>query len=70
LSFDINCFVNLLGGLIAYCHQPKKPSIVSEQSLSDFTLNSGSLVFAIAGSIDIQCKVLMKHWSVGDLPND
>jgi hypothetical protein len=23
----VNCFVNLLSGLIAYCHQPKKPSI-------------------------------------------
>ena len=23
----VNCFVNILGGLIAYCHQPKKPSI-------------------------------------------
>jgi len=22
-----NFFVNLLGGLIAYCHQPKKPSL-------------------------------------------
>ena len=23
----INCFVNILAGLIAYCHQPKKPSL-------------------------------------------
>ena len=23
----VNCFVNILGALIAYCHQPKKPSI-------------------------------------------
>jgi len=23
----VNCFVNILGGLIAYCHQPKKPAI-------------------------------------------
>jgi transposase len=23
----VNCFVNILGGLIAYCHPPKKPSI-------------------------------------------
>jgi hypothetical protein len=23
----VNCFVNILGGLVAYCHQPKKPSI-------------------------------------------
>jgi transposase len=28
-----NCFVNLLGGLIAYCHQPKKPSIAIDQNL-------------------------------------
>jgi hypothetical protein len=25
----VNCFVNILGGLIAYCHQPKKPSLAS-----------------------------------------
>jgi transposase len=23
----INCFINLIAGLIAYCHQPKKPSL-------------------------------------------
>ena len=23
----VNCFVHILGGLIAYCHQPKKPTI-------------------------------------------
>jgi len=23
----INCFVNIMAGLIAYCHQPKKPSL-------------------------------------------
>jgi hypothetical protein len=23
----INCFINILAGLIAYCHQPKKPSL-------------------------------------------
>ena len=23
----INCFVHILGGLIAYCHQPKKPTV-------------------------------------------
>ncbi|MEM8642955.1 MAG: IS982 family transposase, partial [Cyanobacteria bacterium P01_G01_bin.54] len=23
----VNCFVNILSGLIAYCHQPKKPSL-------------------------------------------
>jgi len=23
----LNCFINILAGLIAYCHQPKKPSI-------------------------------------------
>jgi Transposase DDE domain len=23
----VNCMVNILGGLIAYCHQPKKPSL-------------------------------------------
>jgi hypothetical protein len=25
----VNCFVNILCGLIAYCHQPKKPGIAS-----------------------------------------
>jgi transposase len=29
----VNCFVNILGGLIAYCHQPKKPSIALEHNL-------------------------------------
>jgi hypothetical protein len=23
----INCFINILAGLIAYCHQPKKPAL-------------------------------------------
>ena len=23
----VNCFVHILGGLIAYCHQPKKPTV-------------------------------------------
>jgi hypothetical protein len=23
----VNCFINILAGLIAYCHQPKKPSL-------------------------------------------
>ena len=29
----VNFMVNLLGGLIAYCHQPKKPALKSEQPL-------------------------------------
>jgi hypothetical protein len=29
----VNCFVNILGGLIAYCHQPKKPSIARDHNL-------------------------------------
>ena len=29
----VNCFVNILGGLIAYCHQPKKPSIAIVDNL-------------------------------------
>jgi len=29
----VNCFVNILGGLIAYCHQPKKPSIALDPNL-------------------------------------
>lgn len=29
----VNCFVNILGGLIAYCHQPKKPSIALNHNL-------------------------------------
>ena len=29
----VNCLVNILCGLIAYCHQPKKPSIALEHKL-------------------------------------
>jgi hypothetical protein len=29
----VNCFVNIMGGLIAYCHQPKKPSIALDHNL-------------------------------------
>jgi hypothetical protein len=29
----VNCFVNILCGLIAYCHQPKKPGIAMENNL-------------------------------------
>lgn len=29
----INFLVNLIGGLIAYCHQPKKPSLVLDVAL-------------------------------------
>ena len=29
----VNCFVNILCGLIAYCHQPKKPGIAIEHNL-------------------------------------
>jgi len=29
----VNCFVNILGGLIAYCHQPKKPAIAINHHL-------------------------------------
>lgn len=29
----VNCLVNLVCGLIAYCHQPKKPSLVTEEAL-------------------------------------
>ena len=29
----VNFMVNLLGGLIAYCHQPKKPALKIEQPL-------------------------------------
>ena len=29
----VNCFVNILCGLIAYCHQPKKPSIATIHNL-------------------------------------
>jgi hypothetical protein len=27
---EVICFVNILCGLIAYCHQPKKPGIAME----------------------------------------
>ena len=29
----VNCFVNILCGLIAYCHQPKKPRIAMQHNL-------------------------------------
>jgi Transposase DDE domain len=29
----VNCFVNILCGLIAYCHQPKKPGLSVEANL-------------------------------------
>lgn len=29
----VNCLVNLVGALIAYCHQPKKPSITIDSNL-------------------------------------
>nr|WP_317135204.1 transposase [Leptolyngbya boryana] len=29
----VNCFVNVLAGLIAYCHQPKKLSIALDHNL-------------------------------------
>jgi Transposase DDE domain len=29
----VNCFVNILCGLIAYCHQPKKPSLAVPSNL-------------------------------------
>lgn len=29
----VNFMVNLLGGLIAYCHQPKKPAIENDGKL-------------------------------------
>ena len=29
----INCFVNIICGLIAYCHQPKKPELQLEWAL-------------------------------------
>lgn len=35
----INCFINLLAGLIAYCHQPKKPSL-------NFIFSSAPLLIA------------------------
>lgn len=30
----LNCFVNIICGLIAYCHQPKKPAINPEWLLT------------------------------------
>ena len=30
---QVNCFVNILCGLIAYCHQPKKPGIATIHNL-------------------------------------
>jgi transposase len=32
----INCLVNLICGLIAYCHQPKKPSLLIDTALPAF----------------------------------
>jgi transposase len=32
----VNCFVNLVCGLIAYCHQPKKPSLLIDTALPAF----------------------------------
>lgn len=32
----VNCFVNILCGLIAYCHQPKKPGIATISNLLHF----------------------------------
>ncbi len=29
----VNCFVNIICGLIAYCHQPKKPAIAMDHNL-------------------------------------
>jgi hypothetical protein len=29
----VNCLVNIVCGLIAYCHQPKKPSIAFDHNL-------------------------------------
>ena len=29
----VNCFVNIICGLIAYCHQPKKPAITIDHNL-------------------------------------
>ena len=33
----VNCFVNIMCGLIAYCHQPKKPGIAVEDNLLSST---------------------------------
>jgi hypothetical protein len=48
----VNCFVNLVCGLIAYCHQPKKPSLIPDASLPAFlqpelTLNLWSEVVLV-----------------------
>jgi hypothetical protein len=32
-SSPVNCFVNILCGLIAYCHQLKKPGIAMDKNL-------------------------------------
>lgn len=32
----VNCLVNLVCGLIAYCHQPKKPSLLTDAALPAF----------------------------------
>lgn len=32
----VNAMVNIISGLIAYCHQPKKPSLHREQALQNF----------------------------------
>ena len=32
----VNGLVNLVCGLIAYCHQPKKPSLLADNALSAF----------------------------------
>lgn len=34
----INAFVNLIAGLVAYCHQPKKPSLTFTRSFSSLPL--------------------------------
>jgi transposase, IS4 family len=32
----VNAMVNIMAGLIAYCHQPKKPSLYTERGLQNF----------------------------------
>lgn len=32
----VNAMVNIIAGLIAYCHQPKKPSLYTEHGLQNF----------------------------------
>jgi transposase len=32
----VNAFINLIGGLIAYCHQPNKPSLLIDAALPGF----------------------------------